>query len=80
MTVDLNTFSMLYHAGDQDGAPMDAIATLFAENRCLSICTLESWPNRRPVYDGSTFVGDSGPEMRMNALGFFVHRDFITSE
>jgi len=78
MSVDLNTFSMFYHASNADGGPLDAIATLFVENPCLRICTLESWPNRRPVYDGSPFVGDSGPEMRMNALAFFVHRPFIS--
>jgi len=80
MVVDLNKFSMFYHANDADSEPLDAVATLFAENPCLRICTLESWPHRQPVYDGSPFVGDSGPEMRMNALGFFVHREFITPE
>jgi len=78
MRVDLNTFSMFYHASNLDGQALDAVANLFVENPCLRICTLESWPNRKPVYDGSVFVGDSGPEMRMGALGFFVHRPFIT--
>ncbi|KAL1495433.1 hypothetical protein AB1Y20_016801 [Prymnesium parvum] len=77
MRVDLNKFSMFYHADTVDRQPLDAVATLFAEHPCLRVCTLESWPNRRPVYDGTPFVGDSGPEMRMNALGFFVHRPFI---
>ena len=60
--VDPNTFSLFYSdAGGQSLA--------FADDPCLAVCTLESWPNREVVYDGTPWVGDSGPEEGVGRLG-----------
>jgi len=53
---------------------------IFAVDGCASVCELEAWPNRQPVYDGSAFIGDAGPENSVSAFGFFVHRPFISAE
>ena len=61
------------------GTVLDAPRDLFKGgiDRCLtSICTLRSWPDRPPVYDGTPYVGDGGAEMALGAkgFGFFVAR------
>ena len=69
-TLDPNTFSIFYR--DSGGQSL-----VFADDPCLEVCTLESWPDREAVYDGTPWVGDSGPEKGIGEIGFFVHRPFI---
>lgn len=71
-TLDANLFSLLYKG--------DLADSLFAADGCLDICELESWPHRKPVYNGSPFIGDAGPEHSIGDFGFFVHRPFITAD
>ena len=76
-TIDPNTFSFMYGGYQRRDALTDHI---FAVDGCASVCELEAWPNRQPVYDGSAFIGDAGPENSVSAFGFFVHRPFISAE
>ena len=71
-TLDANAWSFMYRG--------DLSESLLAADSCLEVCELEAWPNRRPVYEGTPFVGDAGPESLAGSGGFLVHRPFITDD
>lgn len=75
-TLDLNRLKFFYQLAHQP-----AVAELLNGDvdRCFTVCTLRSWPDRPPVYPGTAFIGDSGPEQAVGALGFFVVRDFLSA-
>ena len=70
--LDLNEFSFFYKDDELD----DAVAVLFASEHCLRVCVLQSWPNRPVVYEGTVWVGDSGPEQ---SVGQVRISDVVTS-
>lgn len=76
-SIDLNAFSFFY-TGDHYPAVTDMLSGRV--DPCVRVCVLRSWPDRPPVYEGTAFVGDSGPEQGVGAIGFFVHRPFLTAE
>lgn len=75
--VDLNTFTFFYNSGDAYPAVRELLSGRV--DPCLKVCTLRSWPDRPAVYEGTLFVGDSGPEEAVGQLGFFVVRGFIST-
>lgn len=83
-TIDLNSFSLFYRqkVGVSEPRLGDPVADLLSGgiDPCLTrVCTLRSWPNRPRAYDGTPFVGDSGPEQGVGKLpAFFVHRPPLT--
>ena len=72
-SLDLNTFSFFY-TGDAYPATTELLHGP-RRDPCLRVCTLRSWPDRPPIYEGTPFVGDAGPEAGVGRIGFFVHRE-----
>jgi len=68
-TIDLNTFRFLYRFGEVD--------MLLQHDHCLQVC-ISSLTTQ--TYEGTPFVGVSGPDRAFEDIGFFVFRPPATAE